>query len=83
MTQTSKIAGTFIIAWIVFITTRGELPAYLSLLGIGGSGGVSSPSGCAAAASTTPPASGSSGGTSRTTVTLPGINIPPGNSSTA
>lgn len=35
MTQTSKIAGALIIAWIVFITTRGELPAYLWMLGIG------------------------------------------------
>lgn len=34
MTQTSKIAGALIIAWIVFITTRGKLPDYLSMLGL-------------------------------------------------
>lgn len=34
MNQTSAIAGSLIIAFIVFITVRGELPCYLGVLGI-------------------------------------------------
>lgn len=45
MTQTSAIAGSLIVAFIVFITIRGQLPCYLNVLGIsnqacGGSGGI-------------------------------------------
>lgn len=34
MNQTSIIAGALIVAFIVFITVRGELPCYLKVLGI-------------------------------------------------
>jgi len=34
MNQTSIIAGTLIIAFIVFVTIRGELPSYLKVLGL-------------------------------------------------
>jgi hypothetical protein len=34
MNQTSVIAAALVIGFIVFITTRGELPAYLAVLGI-------------------------------------------------
>lgn len=36
MNNTSTIAFSLIIGFIVFITVRGELPAYLCVLGIGG-----------------------------------------------
>ena len=36
LSQTSIIAAAFVIAFIVFVTTKGELPQYLALLGIGG-----------------------------------------------
>jgi hypothetical protein len=48
VSQTSIIAGSLIIAYIVFVTVRGELPAYLSVLGVGGGAAVTTPSGCAA-----------------------------------
>jgi len=34
MNQTSIIAAAIVIGFIVFITTRGELPDYLKVLGI-------------------------------------------------
>lgn len=34
MDQTSIIAAALIVGFIVFITTRGELPAYLKVVGI-------------------------------------------------
>lgn len=34
MNQTSIIAGALIVAFIVFVTVRGELPCYLKVLGI-------------------------------------------------
>lgn len=34
MNQNSIIAFSLIIGFIVFITTKGELPAYLAVLGI-------------------------------------------------
>jgi hypothetical protein len=58
MSQTSIIAGALVIAYIVYVTVKGELPAYLSMLGIGGSC-ASTPSGCNPCAGTppaTPPA---------------------------
>jgi hypothetical protein len=54
MSQTSIIAGALVIAYIVYVTVKGELPAYLSMLGIGGSC-ASTPSGCNPCASTTTP----------------------------
>ena len=36
MSHSSAIAASLIIAWIVFITVRGELPVYMGILGIGG-----------------------------------------------
>lgn len=41
MSQTSIIAGALIIAYIVFVTVRGELPAFLDVLGIGSNCGSS------------------------------------------
>jgi hypothetical protein len=35
LSQTSVIGGALVIAWIVFIVTRGELPCWLALVGIG------------------------------------------------
>ncbi len=35
MNQTSIIAASLVIGFIVFVTTRGELPAYLAVFGIG------------------------------------------------
>lgn len=63
MTQTSKIAGALIIAWIVFITTRGKLPDYLAMLGIGSGNNAS---GCASASST----SGTAGKVGQVATTL-------------
>lgn len=34
MNQTSAIAAALIIAFVVFVTVRGELPCYLEVLGI-------------------------------------------------
>lgn len=34
MSQTSIIAGVLVLGFIVFITTKGELPKYLAVLGI-------------------------------------------------
>jgi len=34
MNQSTVIFGVLIFAFIVFITVRGELPAYLSVLGL-------------------------------------------------
>ena len=34
MSQTSIIAGVLVLGFIVFITTKGELPMYLAVLGI-------------------------------------------------
>ncbi len=34
MNQTSAIAGSLIVAFIVFVTVRGELPCYMQVLGI-------------------------------------------------
>jgi hypothetical protein len=34
MNQTSIIAAALIVGFIVFITTRGELPKYLAVMGI-------------------------------------------------
>jgi len=34
MNQSTAIIGVLIFAFIVFITVRGELPAYLSVLGL-------------------------------------------------
>jgi hypothetical protein len=34
MNQTSIIAAGLLIGFIVFITTRGELPAYLAVIGL-------------------------------------------------
>ncbi len=34
MSQTSIIAGVLVLGFIVFITTKGELPTYLAVLGI-------------------------------------------------
>ena len=34
MPQTSVIAAAVIIGFIVFVTVRGELPAYLAVLGV-------------------------------------------------
>jgi hypothetical protein len=33
--QTSVIAAAMVIAWVIFITVRGELQGYLKVLGIG------------------------------------------------
>ena len=38
MSQTSVIAGSLVIAFIVFITVRGQLPCYLEVLGISTAG---------------------------------------------
>lgn len=38
MSQTSIIAGALIVAFIVFITVRGDLPGYLQVLGVAGGG---------------------------------------------
>jgi len=35
LSQTSIIAASLVIAFVVFITVRGELPAYLSIFGVG------------------------------------------------
>lgn len=35
MSQSSVIAGALVLAFVVFITVRGELPGYLGVLGIG------------------------------------------------
>lgn len=34
MSQTSIMAGALIVGFIVFITVKGELPAYLKVIGI-------------------------------------------------
>lgn len=34
MSQTSIIAAALIVGFIVFVTTRGELPKYLATIGI-------------------------------------------------
>lgn len=34
MNQSTVIFGVLIFAFVVFITTRGELPAYMSVLGL-------------------------------------------------
>lgn len=34
MGQSTLIFGTLILAFIVFVTVKGELPAYLSILGL-------------------------------------------------
>jgi hypothetical protein len=72
MSQTSIIAGALIVAFIVFITVRGDLPGYLQVLGVAGGGLV---------ASTTGPGgvSVSVGGPS-TGVWQPGQPCPPGGS---
>lgn len=38
MNQSSAIAGSLVIAFIVFITVRGELPCYMEVLGISSKG---------------------------------------------
>jgi hypothetical protein len=51
VSQSSITAGALVIAWIIFITVRGELPKYFGALGIGpqaetaapGSGGGGAP----------------------------------------
>lgn len=40
--QSSVIAAALVVAFIVYITTKGELPAYLAVLGIGNAAPVSS-----------------------------------------
>lgn len=53
MNQTSVIAVSILIAYIVFITTRGELQQYLAIVGIGAlPASTSTPLGQAAAAQT-------------------------------
>lgn len=39
MSQSSSIAAALIIAFIVFITVRGQLPCYFNILGIATGGG--------------------------------------------
>jgi hypothetical protein len=51
MSQTSIIAGALVVAFVVFVTSRQELPAYLFVLGIGSN--CSSAKCCSAAASGT------------------------------
>jgi hypothetical protein len=36
VSQTSIIAGALIVAFIVFVTVRGDLPGYLEVLGVAG-----------------------------------------------
>lgn len=51
MSQTSIIAAGLVVAWLVFVTVRNELPCYLQVLGISSSGG-SCPSGTAPSGTT-------------------------------
>lgn len=74
MSQTSIIAGALIIAYIVFVTVRGELPAYLAMLGVGGSSAVT-PSGCATSTGGTSGTGGTGGGLSFQTPPI-SIGIP-------
>lgn len=73
MSQSSKIAFALLIGFIVYITVRGELPAYLCVIGLG--------SGC-----TAPPVNTQNSGTSNpsptmspvsSTITAPPIGGPP------
>ena len=34
--HTGHIAAALLIAWVIFVISRGELPVYLAILGIGG-----------------------------------------------
>jgi len=34
LSQTSVIAGALVVAFFIFVTVRGELPAYMQVLGI-------------------------------------------------
>ena len=34
--HTSHIAAALLIAWVIFVISRGELPLYMGILGIGG-----------------------------------------------
>jgi len=43
--QTSAIAAALVIAWVIFIISRGELPVYLGILGVGPNAGKSLPCG--------------------------------------
>ena len=36
MNHTSSIALAFVIAFMIFVVSRGELPVYMGILGIGG-----------------------------------------------
>lgn len=47
MSQTSATAAGLVIAWIIFITVRGELPRYFGALGIGPAPERSAPAGAA------------------------------------
>jgi hypothetical protein len=37
MSQTSVIFGALLVGFVVYVTSRGQLPAYLAVLGFGGS----------------------------------------------
>lgn len=73
LSQTSIIAASMIVAFVVFITVRGELPAYLSIFGVGS--GVT-PSGTGTGAGAAQSAiSLSTGGGSGISIDLPSINL--------
>jgi hypothetical protein len=42
MSRTAIIAGSIVVAWLIYITASGHLPGYLYVLGIGGQ----KPAGC-------------------------------------
>ena len=79
MTQTSAIAGGLVVAFVVFITVKGQLPCYLQVLGISNAGGASCPSNVTPSPTATAPAQGAGfiggGGGSSIGISLPPINI--------
>lgn len=62
MSQTSAIAGSIILAFIVFITVRSELPCYLGVLGISSGAGGKCPSPKIGSTSTSSTSSSGAGG---------------------
>ena len=61
MSQSSVIAGSLLLAYVIFVITKGELPCYLQLLGIATQ--ASCPKGQAVAAVGTTGATGATGAT--------------------
>ena len=73
MNQSSVIGAALALAYVIFVVTKGELPCYLSLLGIATAAGCPpnlQPAGCGTSTATSTTSGGSSPSIG---ITLPGL----------